>query len=969
MRKAFPCDYRFLDVNPAFEQLTGLKKEDVIGKTHNLVLPADSPRWVEDYGKVAVTGQPIHFENYSPALKRHYDVYAYRPAPGQFAVIFRDITERKRMEAELEKARAEAERRANETYTVFNSIADGIIVYDSEGRAQRTNQAAVEMLGFDPTDENIASLAKTLSTRTMDGRPLDLTLAPTARALRGQPVVGERYILQNPRGKDSIVVASASPLWSGDKITGAVAVWQDVTEEYKAEETRAWLASFPELNPNPVVELDLSGSIHYLNPTARGLFPDLETRGTAHPWLTGLETVLEDFRQGKDQTVRREVQVDESYYLQTVQFVAQSGRARIYSLDITARKQAEEALRRSRDELELRVDQRTRELSDANQQLQQERRRFNDVLEMLPAYLILLTPDYHATFANRFFRERFGEAKGRPCYEFLFGRSQPCEVCETYKVLKTGQPLQWEWTGPDNHTYDVHDFPFTDVDGSKLILEMGIDITERKQAEAQISLQTSAMEAAANGIIITDRQGTIQWCNPAFAQVTGYSCDEVIGLNPRILKSGRHTLDFYNQMWKTLLDGQVWRGEMVNRRKDGILYEEEQIITPVRDEKNQITHFIAIKQDISARKQAEEALRQANAYNRNLIETSLDPQVTITPEGKIGDVNSATEKVTGRTRAELIGTDFHGYFSDPEKARLGYQKVFETGSVHDYELEILHKDGHIAPVLYNASIYRDEAGKVRGVFAVARDITDRKQFEAQLVQAEKHAVIGRMVGSVTHEINNPLQTIKNCLYLIQQDTPDNSPIQEPLEMATSETARLTDLVGQLRELYRPRTDLQEHPHELLDILEEVHALLTPHLNTSKVHWNPLTGLTRCYINCVRDQILEVFLNISMNAIEAMKSTGGTLSVDMDLNDEQVGVIFTDNGPGISPEIMPHMFEPFMTTKSSGLGLGLSISYGIIQRHGGQIVVENRPDGGASFTVRLPVARKNKKEKGKHGTSR
>ena len=107
MRKAFPCDYRFLDVNPAFEQLTGLKREDVIGKTHNLVLPDDSPRWVEDYGKVAVTGQPIHFENYSPALKRHYDVHAYRPAPGQFAVIFRDITERKRMEAELEKARAE----------------------------------------------------------------------------------------------------------------------------------------------------------------------------------------------------------------------------------------------------------------------------------------------------------------------------------------------------------------------------------------------------------------------------------------------------------------------------------------------------------------------------------------------------------------------------------------------------------------------------------------------------------------------------------------------------------------------------------------------------------------------------------------------------------------------------------------------------------------------------------------------
>ena len=346
----------------------------------------------------------------------------------------------------MKKPGRRAERRANETYTVFNSIADGIIVYDSEGRARRTNQAAVEMLGFDPTDENIAGLAKALSTRTMDGRPLDLTLAPTARALRGQPVVGERYILQNPRGKDSIVVASASPLWTGDKITGAVAVWQDVTEEYKAEETRAWLASFPELNPNPVVELDLSGSIHYLNPTARGLFPNLETRGTAHPWLTGLETVLEDFRQGKDQTVRREVQVGESYYLQTVQFVAQSGRARIYSLDITARKEAEEALRQSCDELELRVDERTCELSDANQQLQQERRRFNDVLEMLPAYLILLTPDYHATFANRFFRERFGKEKAALVMNSCLGAASLVKCVRLIKSYRPGNP--WNGNGP-----------------------------------------------------------------------------------------------------------------------------------------------------------------------------------------------------------------------------------------------------------------------------------------------------------------------------------------------------------------------------------------------------------------------------------------------------------------------------------------------------------------------------------------
>jgi PAS domain S-box-containing protein len=328
--------------------------------------------------------------------------------------------------------------------------------------------------------------------------------------------------------------------------------------------------------------------------------------------------------------------------------------------------------------------------------------------------------------------------------------------------------------------------------------------------------------------------------------------------------------------------------------------------------------------------------------------------VTITPEGKIGDVNQASERVTGCTREELIGTDFHSYFSDPEKARQGYHQAFETGNVHGYELEIRHKDGHTTPVLYNASVYRDETGKALGVFAVARDITDRKQFETQLVQAEKHAVIGRMVGSITHEINNPLQTIKNCLYLIQQDVTIDSPIYEPLEMVTSETLRLTNLVGQLRELYRPKAGSIKQPQELLDILDEAHSLLIPHLNNARVEWAPLTGLQRCYINCVRDQILEVFLNISMNAIEAMQAHGGTLFVNMNVSGEWAAVIFKDSGPGISNDMMLHLFEPFMTTKASGLGLGLSITYGIVQRHGGQILVDNQPGQGASFTVLLPL---------------
>ena len=126
--------------------------------------------------------------------------------------------------------------------------------------------------------------------------------------------------------------------------------------------------------------------------------------------------------------------------------------------------------------------------------MEAERQRFYNVLEMLPAYVVLLTPDYHVPFANRFFRERFGESHGRRCYEYLFGRTEPCEICETYTVLKTGKPHHWEWTGPDNRDYDVHDFPFTDSDGAPFILEMGIDVTETKRAEAALREVNETLE-------------------------------------------------------------------------------------------------------------------------------------------------------------------------------------------------------------------------------------------------------------------------------------------------------------------------------------------------------------------------------------------------------------------------------------------------------------------------------------------
>ena len=154
----------------------------------------------------------------------------------------------------------------------------------------------------------------------------------------------------------------------------------------------------------------------------------------------------------------------------------------------------EEALHEAHQSLEQKVCERTTELVHAHATMQAERQRLHDVLNVLPAYVVLLTADHQVPFANRFFEERFGKSHGRRCYEYLFQRTEPCENCESFEVLNRHAPHRWEWTGPDGRSYDIYDFPFPAADGSTLVLEMGIDITERKRAEAALKEINETLE-------------------------------------------------------------------------------------------------------------------------------------------------------------------------------------------------------------------------------------------------------------------------------------------------------------------------------------------------------------------------------------------------------------------------------------------------------------------------------------------
>jgi PAS domain S-box-containing protein len=257
----------------------------------------------------------------------------------------------------------------------------------------------------------------------------------------------------------------------------------------------------------------------------------------------------------------------------------------------------------------------------------------------------------------------------------------------------------------------------------------------------KLFLLASIVESSDDAIITKTSEGIINSWNTGAERIYGFSAKEVLGNTISILTPLGHA-DETPQILERISRGEgIYHHETVRRRKDGQVIHVSVSISPIKDKQGRISGASIIARDItaevSARRQAEEKLAAASQYARNLIESSLDPLVTISAHGKITDVNEATIKVTGIPREELIGTDFSNYFTEPEKAREGYQQVFARSFVTDYPLTIRHKGGRLTDVLYNASVYRDTRGNVLGVFAAARDITARKRAEEELAEQRR----------------------------------------------------------------------------------------------------------------------------------------------------------------------------------------------------------------------------------------
>ncbi|MFZ2960638.1 MAG: PAS domain S-box protein [Candidatus Ozemobacteraceae bacterium] len=385
--------------------------------------------------------------------------------------------------------------------------------------------------------------------------------------------------------------------------------------------------------------------------------------------------------------------------------------------------------------------------------------------------------------------------------------------------------------------------------------------------------------------------------------------------------------------------------------------------------------FRLVISDITERKKTEEILRAAFIYSRNLIETSLDPLVTISAEGKITDVNTSTEKITGISRETLIGSDFANYFTEPEMARAGYLKVFEQGQVRDYPLAIRHTTGAITEVLYNASVYRNEHGEVLGVFAAARDITALRRAEEEVLnrQLQKLASLDRMAGAIAHHFNNQLQAVSGNLELALDSLPLNAERTRAYlnnamragNRASEVSSRMLTYLGQatgkrevldLSEICRRNLPLLMVSLPKNVFLETNLPSSGPFVSANEIHLHQILGnlVTNSWEACDRGQSV---IHVSVKtALPSDISELHRFPVNSPAQSRECACLeVKDTGNGISPKDMDNIFDPFFSNKSIGRGLGLAVVLGIVRTHGGTLTVESKPGCGSIFRIYFPLA--------------
>ncbi len=596
------------------------------------------------------------------------------------------------------------------------------------------------------------------------------------------------------------------------------------------------------------------------------------------------------------------------------------------------------------------------------------------VLDAMADGIYIVNDDYVVEFMNKAMIRVFGDGVGKKCHEVINHTTAPCPWCRAPEVFENRQNTHEEVYVPMvDKTYDLLEIPLHNTDGSISKLSIYRDITHRKDQEYRLKTSResfrSLFEHVAAGVYISSKEGKFLDANPALLDMMGYEDkDEFLEMDlARDIYLRSDDRARFQQMIEK--NGRVVDYELDFRKKDG---------TPITvlltahvryDPKGNVLGYEGIFVDQSQRKKMEQELKEAHDFLNNIIQSSPNAIMGTDMKGNIIIWNQGAEETLGYQASETIG-GMNARNLYPEGVARQVMRMMRSddyggkGKLRSFPMTFKGKKGNPVEGNLSANIIYDEAGREVASVGIFVDLEEQLKMERklhntqeQLLQSEKLAAMGRLTSQIAHELNNPLYGIMNTLELMKTEIPVGNKRRKLLEMSLSETVRVTDMLRKMLSFSKPDQE-ERAPVDINTILDEIlllyekqlweHSIKTVHSfadNLGKVHAS-------------KNQLRQVFINLISNARDAMPE-GGRLTVATEGDDYFVHITIADNGVGIKEEYRDLIFETFFTTKTEsvkGVGLGLSVCYGFIKDHGGDIKVESQIGEGTTFTISLPVFR-------------
>jgi len=601
--------------------------------------------------------------------------------------------------------------------------------------------------------------------------------------------------------------------------------------------------------------------------------------------------------------------------------------------------------------------------------------RFRDLIDTFDDLLFAVSLQGEIRAANRSFAEllgcSFNEFIGRQLDEFLDDPQGTLRAAAERALPQILERRHWSGTisvrlrkkGSSPEGSGQGAVRFFDcmlhvmTKGGQVVGLSGIarDVTQQRESEARF---TELFETLQEGVYFTTPEGRLLDANPALVRMLGYnSKEELLGVrvDDLYLDASQRAAALRELERRGTLQAQ----EAILRRKDGTPAICLDTSTAIRDAFGRVIRFQGTLVDITQRREMEKRLHQEQEFARRLIDSFPDLIVVLDALGRYTWVSPRLKETLGYSPEELIGQNL-GERADPEdrpallelyRELIGGDRTYAT-----VEYRARNKQGEWRLLRAAASPLVDAEGKIAGVIASARDVTEVKRLEQQLIQSEKLAAMGQMIAGVAHELNNPLTAILGVSELLRERTADDT-MRRQVDLAHRQARRAANIVQGLLTFSRPAAP-QKKPLDVNELLQRTLQLHEYSLRRNNISVDFAPKPTLPPVVGDANQLIQVFLNLITNAEQAIHEVRdrGTLLIHLGSAGKSVQVSIQDDGPGIRPEALPRIFDPFFTTKrpGRGTGLGLSICMSIVKEHGGSIEAQAVPAGGSVFTVSLPI---------------